>query len=349
MPTKDDPWGLLETTLLAYIRDSSPLESLKGDFDKQVPSSARASITALLSHSSLSYRDGVLIQLAYKIVDRTIDATLRPTGARTTAKKLGKLFAEKHIKGVNDAYENIGKNTKNLVRGTLAEWDALLPWMNQGTPKQLSACFAYCCCNVASTARPIQPMPELNISRLSFARVMSLYEGLLALPSGGVHEQMIVASLLDALVAAHAQGGFYVETKRVWASDKSSQAAGDIQIKTANRVLEAYEITAAGWEAKLHTIGKKLREHDLSRMHVVAPLAGDYEGVLSALLPLQDDVSVVDLRGFVSVSLSALTRQERAHALRRLYELLDRVQGDVPRVNAYVDALSRAELTVPTE
>lgn len=344
--TSEEAWALLQTTLAGYIKDCSSLECLRASFERLVPEEQRELIEAVLAYPRLSYRDGLLLQLAYKLCDSSIDATMRQPGARGTAQGLGSLFADSHIQGVNDAYENIGKNTANLVRGAYPTWDELLPWLNAGSVRQLDVAFRYACCMVASTARPVSPMPELNLGKLTFAAVMSLYERLLAMSSGGAHEQFIVASLLDALVNAYAPNEFYVETKPVSVADRSSQAAGDVQVKMGSRVIEAYEVTAAGWEGKLQGVGQKLRAHDLARMHIVAPLSEPYGSLVRKLLELQEDVSVIDLRGFASVIVSGLTHQYRAYALTRMYELLDRIQGDIDRVNTYVAALDAEGLVV---
>ncbi len=80
-----------------------------------------------------------------------------------------------------------------------------------------------------------------------------------------------------------------------------------------------------------------------------APLAaGSYAGITHDLLGLADDVSVIDLHGFIGTVLSALTRSFRETALRRLYEFLDRYQEDIDRVNAYVELLNRRGLVQVT-
>lgn len=342
-----EAWALLEATLSDYFDDCSSLEQLQTALEEVIPAQQRERIAELLATDDLSYRDGLLLQLAYKLTDTGVDATAPQRGGRTMAQKLGKLLAEGHVRHVHDAFENIGKGVKSLRRGVYPTWDDLLLWLNEATPEQLEAIFRCGCCHVASTARPVLPMPKLDTGKLTFAAVMSLYERLLETGSEGVHEQFIVASLLDALVNFYEPAKYRVETKPVFAADRSSQVAGDVQIKMDSRVMEAYEVTAAGWETKLHGVRQKLREHDLTRMHVVAPLSEPYAGVVRKLIHLDEDVSVIDLRGFASVIVSGLTREYRARALVRMYELLDRVQRDIGTVNAYVEALFAEDLILP--
>jgi hypothetical protein len=61
-----------------------------------------------------------------------------------------------------------------------------------------------------------------------------------------------------------------------------------------------------------------------------------------------EDVSVLELHSFVAVLVSVLLRQNRAIALKRLYEYLDRYLGNTGVVNAYVDSLSHARLVSST-
>jgi hypothetical protein len=62
-------------------------------------------------------------------------------------------------------------------------------------------------------------------------------------------------------------------------------------------------------------------------------------GPQEALRALREDISVLGLESFVAVLTSVLTKQYRAAALIRLYELLDRLQPDVERTNRFVQLL----------
>lgn len=311
-----------------------------------IPDAQRSNLDTVLSTQRLSYRDAVLIQLAYALCTPGLDTTRRHTGVRSVAANLPGLLASAHIPSVRDAFQNIGKNFRELVRGNFSAFDAFLTWARGATTDQFAACFEYACAVVTAGARPVLAMPELAVSRLTFAAVMGLYEQLFAAPSQGAHEQYIVASLLDALVRQSVLPGYRVETRRLNASDRSSRAAGDVQIMVGSRTIEAYEVTTMDWRTKLIGVGDKLREHDLTRVHVVAPLATrDYTGITRDLLALTEDISVIELRGFTATIVSTLTRTYRALALQRLHELLERYQDDATRVNAYVALLDRNRLT----
>jgi hypothetical protein len=93
-----------------------------------LPADVISNSQAILSRANgLSYRDGLLIQLAWGLVGEVgFDHTRRGEGGRSVAKSLGRANAERHIPKVNDAFENIGKNTPELARGNVAEFDRLL-------------------------------------------------------------------------------------------------------------------------------------------------------------------------------------------------------------------------------
>ncbi|MGV3723037.1 MAG: hypothetical protein ACO1SX_19225, partial [Actinomycetota bacterium] len=355
-PELSEDWMRLSPGVLKLIHDSfsqhTPSESAVEDarvrLASVVPAEQCANLETVLTTNQLSYRDGILIQLAYAVESPGIDTTHRQEGARGIAKALGSLLASLHIRAVSDAYQNIAKNTPLLTRGNFLPFDSFLTWAKSASPEQVQACFDYAWRAVARTARPVRSMPQLDTGRLTFAAVQMVLVTLLNTPSGGAHEQYIVASLLDALIQQHDLSGRYrVETKRINASDSSSRAAGDVQVLADNRVIEAYEVTANDWRTKTQGASQKIREHDLSRIHIVAGIgATDYRGIVQELAALPDDISVLDVTAFCAAIVSTLTRNYRGAAFRRLHEYLDRYGGDVTRVNAFVALLEAQNLTV---
>lgn len=281
-----------------------------------------------------------MIQFAYGQVTPGSDLTRRAASARSVAQQLGTFLAERHIRHVKDAYQNIAKNTDVLTRGNVPEFDRLLHWATKADPASREIALRYACAGVAATARPVRPMPTVNRSALTFGRMVTLLGGLLDTPSGGAFEQFTVAALLTTLVGDNAVGSHRVETKNLNASDRSSYAAGDVQIVTGRRVVEAFEVTANAWKTKLTDATKTIRDNDLSRLHIVAHRPdGDRAEVAARLAELGEDVSVLDVRQVVELLVAVLTRSQRADALARLYEYLDRYQSDTDRVNLYVEQL----------
>ncbi len=297
----------------------------------------------------LSYRDALVVQLAFWLANgATTDITLRQDGGRGVSKALGAYLASKHIRAVSDAFQNIGKNTDNLARGNLKDFDAVLQWgaASSRTWAEMEAAFRYTCARIASNARPVLAMPILDRGTLTFGRVCAVLSHLYATPSAGAFEQFAVAALLHALVEQQGETQYRVETKNLNASDKSSRAAGDIQVLIGNRVVEALEVTANDWREKLAGAAKTIKDNDLSRLTIVAGgvhAAGD--AMFGELSALGFDLSVLEVKSFSFSMVSALTRQGRSSAFQRLYELLDRYQPNVEIVNLFVTSLVDSGLT----
>jgi hypothetical protein len=296
-----------------------------------------------------SYRDGVLIQLAFGLEHgHGFDHTLRPEGARTAAGRVGGGFAERHIPGVKDAYQNIGKNSVNLARGNEPAFDALLAWMNSSKIAQREALFRYLAARVARSARAVLAMPNLRISSLTFAAVARFLDELVQIPSGGAFKQFAVAALLDALLyefgLGGGVGGLRVVTKNINASDASAGTAADVQIMRANKVEEAFEVSANNWRSKVAQAVAAARNADLSRAHIIAAADGD-DTNMGELDGAAADVTVTDVRSFLRIMTAALRKPAREHALRRFYELVDRNQPNHELTNEFVRLLSRLQLT----
>lgn len=341
------PWELVRATVERHLSNPNLLRPARDAFEASVPKAQRANVEALLATTDLSYRDGLLIQLAYGLAAEVQDLTVRHSGGRSVAGKLGRFLEAAHVPAVKDAYQNIGKNTPTLIRGNVPAFDDFLRWASEPSShrEQLKAAFEYACARVAATARPVAPMPELDLGTLSFAAVSRLLGDLFSAGSGGAHEQFAVAALLHALIEQTTSSGYRVETKSLHASDRSSRVAGDVQILAGQLIIEAFEVTANLWSEKLPAAGKVIRDHDLSRLHIVAraPQA-DRRLILDELAKHPEDISVLDIEAFTSSLIASLRRRDRAIALQRFYELLDRHQPDVEKVNAYVAALARHRL-----
>ena len=328
-----------------FLADPASGELAAAEARAALPEEPVADLDAVLAHRYLSYRDGIMIQLAYGLEVPEADLTQRQEGARGFAADLGTFLAQRHISGVKDAYQNIGKNNVSLTRGNVPRFDSFLRWATGATQAEREAALRLACASVAATARPVLPMPELNRSALTFARIVALLSGLLDTPSGGAFEQFAVAALLHTLIDNHGEGRVRVETKNLNASDRSAFVAGDVQVASGSRVLEAFEVTANDWRTKLAGASKTIRDNDLSRLHIVAARPeGERAAVGAALRELAEDVSVLDARQVVEVLAAVLTRPQRADALTRLYEYLDRYQPDTGRVNLLVERLRQAGL-----
>lgn len=320
--------------------------------EQHLPEAIRDQLGAVLASyqgAGRSYRIALVGQLAYGIEsEEPLDLTKRPPGARGATGvggRVGTFLADRHIVAVADAYQNIAKNTENMVRGNFPEFDAVLVWASASgrTKTELLAAFHFACWHIARTARPVLPLPEIDPGKLQFVNVMTLFDVMLRIPSGGAYPQFITAALLEAR-EDQLGNKRHVETKNINASDQSSRSAADVQVKTGSRVDEAFEVTANDWSEKIDGAGQKIREYDLSRLHIVAGVA-DYAAMLRELATRPDDISVLELRGYFATLVAELRKIGRAAALKRLYELLDRNQQDPELVNGYVRLVREHGLT----
>ena len=308
-----------------------------GPNDVGASDAVRAIVEPVFAIRSASYRDALLIQLAYRLAEGEHDATRRHEGGRGVAGWLGSFLHDLHISAVKDAFQNVGKNSATLTRGNEPDFDAALAWSVDAQDNEVRSAFNLVAATIAASARPVLPMPPLARSRLTFAAVSQLLDDLCGLPSGGAYEQFTVAALLHGMVAMSGVPGLRVQTKSVNASDASSRVAGDVQVLTGQVILEAIEVTANNWTTKLPGAEAAVREHDLSRIQVVADTGGaDRRERLGVLAGLTEDASALDLTAFRDVVVAFLRKEFRAAVLLRLYELIDRKQSDVSLVNQYV-------------
>lgn len=297
--------------------------------------------------ASVSYRDGLLLQLAWGLEEAGFNHTLKGDGARSSAGILGSALADRHIRSVKDAYQNIGKNSTILARGNVAAFDDLLRWMNDAGETAREALLSLLAATVARTARPVLPMPPLARAELTFVKVAEFLDALLAAPSGGAHEQFAVAAFLEALIdefGLGGVGGLGVRTKNINAADASSGTVADIQVVRGDRVEEAFEVSASDWRGKVAQAIATARAAGLPRVHILA-YVDTLEGLAEALGTTTTDVTVIDVRVFLR-SLGAVMRNPaREVALRHLYDHIERKQPDIERVNAYVRLLGSHALT----
>lgn len=307
---------------------------------KSVPGEIEVALRRVVARPD-SYRDALLVLLAYPVIaGEPVDITTRPRGARAAGDAVGGLLPGLHIRGVRGAFQNIGKNNPDLVRGNNEDFDLILQWASsEAALDELSAAYSTVVAEVADTARRVEPRPELRMSRLTFPNVMSLLGEMLRTPSQGAHEQYVAAALLEAALAQEGSVSRRVETKEISASDRSAKTAGDIEVFERGRLQEGIEVTANRWQEKLEQARQSIEGHGLPRSHIFASI--DEENPYEALAELAKgaDVSIIDVRAVVSLLTALLDRGGREHALLRIYELLDRYVADPNLVNAYVRLL----------
>lgn len=318
------------------------------------PAEAKPYLDDLLSRVD-TYRDAALIVLAYAIDAGTgADAATPPAGRRTVAQGLAGLLDDLNIRARRDAFQTLAKGSSTLLGRDRESWNRLIEWsQGQLAVEPLDQAMRYMASRIASTARNLPQMPPLDVSRLTFRRVVRIVEELLATASGGAHEQFVFAALLHALAEEH--GGRRVETKTLSAADASAGTAADVQVLDGGKVVEAYEVTANSWSTKIAQAVAVLRDHDLARAHIVAPgpaPPGEQvkTAVLAASLPAglvasTIDLSVLDVRAECRSLVHRLGRPGRRAGLNKLWEHLAMRQSNDELVANYVSLLSEVGVT----
>lgn len=299
--------------------------------------------------ASLSYRDVLLIQLAWGLENDGFDHTRPPVGARPASRRLTSLLHARHIAARKEVYQTLAKGNRSgtLLAGNVPSYDALLLWLNEAGSEEREALFELLTMRMALDARPVQAMPTLARANLTFVAVARFLNDLLGSGSGGVFEQFAVAAVLSALIdefGLGGQGSLRVETKNINASDASAGTAADVQIMRGGRVEEAFEVSASDWKPKVTQAVTAARNAELPRAHVLA-YGGDLEVLEELLGESTTDVTVIDVRDLLRVIVAILKKPAREDALRKLYDLIDQKQTDVELVNRYVDLLRSHALT----
>jgi hypothetical protein len=329
--------SLARETLLRYIESEESQAKAEEVAAARLPPRISQSVDALASlRRSLAYRDGVLTALAHPLVQgEPVDVTQRPPSGRPASDIIGRdLLPQLHIKGVRSAYQNIGKNQANLVRGNNADWDALLTWAaDDATLDQIRAAYERVASAIAATARTVLPKPRFRLTHLTFAKVMALLDQMLNEPSGGAHEQYITAAFLGAVVEQESTG-LRAQTKALNASDASSRSAGDVEILHRNKLQEAVEVSASHFETKFGQAVDAMGQYGLPRIHIVAPglESGGYDDLAEEL---DGDISILDPLALSATLVALLDRSGRESALTELYVLLDR-HASAELTNAFV-------------
>jgi hypothetical protein len=181
----------------------------------------------------------------------------------------------------------------------------------------------------------IEPWPEVVSSRFSFVAFRKIRDELLGQGSGGAFEQYLVAGLLSEEVVQSGTG-LRVTTKSVNANDRSTGAAGDIQIRQGQALVRAIEVSGAEWRSKLHQLPDLAKSGVTEVTIAAAGVAGVVTGreLEAEVGPLGDrlgiDPSVVDLYSFMDVLASRITPHGRAEALRFVHSQLVRFHRRQP-------------------
>lgn len=334
----------VKAPLDAFLADPGHAEAEAVRHAASLPPDVVEKASFIVAHRELSYRDGLLIQTATGLVGMLAEEghTVAGRGGRGVASAIGRMVAERHIAAVKDAYQNIGKGSNVLARGVQPTFDDTLRWLDEAAEADREALLGFVLARVSLTARNVLEMPALDRANLTFHRCAKFLEELLATPSGGAYQQFGVASFLYAMLDELGQIGpaaLRVETKNLTASDRSSKVAGDVQVLRANRVEEAFEVTANDWRSKIGQAVEAAKAEDLQRAHILANVPPGYLDDAAELADADVDLTVIDVGTYLRTLLAVMRKPARAAALVRFYELLDRLQPDIERTNVFVRLL----------
>lgn len=288
-----------------------------------------------LCDTGRGYRDAVLTLLAFPTGNATIyDVTDRFNGDRPTSDWLGSFLRSHDIVAVKSALQNSSfRHSFVHDRIDSPELRRILTWASDvdRSPEDVRLVFERIARRTAETARIISPLPQLDATRFTFQQTLSVIDRLLSVPSGGAYEQYIFAALKAAEVETSTEG-LRVETKSVSAAD-AGRTAADVQVVRGQaEVVEAYEIAASPWTDKIVQAAEVVRQHGLSRVHIVAHAAGTTADQVTAAIavaglpsttdPRLLDVSVLDLRSEIRSLVARLSKSGRRLCVERLWQIL---------------------------
>lgn len=340
-------WSELEEMLRGLVARTVEPET-------EAPSEAERWLDDLVSKVD-TYRDAALIVLAYAVDEGTTEyVDVPPDGRRGVAQRLAALLDELNIRARRDAFQTLAKGASTLLGRQRESWNQLLMWaQRQESIEPVAQAMRYMATSIAATARDLPAMPLLDVSRLTFRRVVQVTDALLSQPSGGAHEQFVFAALLHA--QAEEYGNRRVETKTLTAADASAGTAADVQVWEGGHLIEAYELTANPWASKIPQTLAVLRDYDLRRVHIVAPGASPSAQEIKAavaatslpagLIAGNVDLSVLDVKQECRSLVHRLNRPHRRSALNKLWEHLAMRQPNDALVSGYVILLTDAGIT----
>jgi hypothetical protein len=160
-------WEKLRVALTSALDDPTVAGELRLSAKRSLQKARRNQIDEIFDLRP-SYREALAIQIAYRIADETVDLRHRQGGGRGVAQKFAVLLAASHIAATKDAFQNIGKNNTNLVRGNAAAFDDLLTWGSRADRSEIQPIFDYVITGLALLSRPVLEMPDLDHGKLTF-------------------------------------------------------------------------------------------------------------------------------------------------------------------------------------
>jgi hypothetical protein len=345
---------LMQESLIACIEGDPPAWVRDA---RDPPAVTEAWVEDLLSKTD-TYRAGALTIFCYGVASGDL-MDMRPfsDGVRGTGEFTKHLLPHLSIPATRgNPFETIAKGAPSYIGRARGSWNDLLIWASTDAAfEDVQAIAAQFVRRLAALRRAVPPMPELDTERLTWTAVVAVLETLLAEGSGGAYEQLIIAALIEALHSDEVeQRQVYVTTKPVTASDESTKAAGDVQVREpSGAVREAVEVADTDWSGKVGQAVASMKRDDLRRFLIVARAAGfptraEVEAAIAAAKESteQRDVAVLDLRSEVRSMVARLDRVSRRRMLQTLYRYLLDYQPRDDRVSRFVEGLNETRVVV---
>lgn len=298
-------------------------------------------------HQGGSVRLACAFLAAYALADPDWDFASVPTGIRGQYgdKRLANELTFRHVtfhKSITAFGENLGWKgaVKQFDLSTDPRFSPFVAALQRLATAQRVGLVNHIAWRLHASRVVPQALPPLPGAYLTYARSLSLCEQLLAIPSEGHIQQLLVAAFLET---HRKRFGHSITTHHPHASDKFDGAKGDIEEYRDYTLIAAYEVTVRDdWKNRLADFGKKAAEGGLPKYVILAagvhsdPELHPASRLVTFVDHLPFDLAVVDLAEFFAVFCAELYRDELGQAFNRTYQLLAE-----PRLSGREDLLEK--------
>ncbi len=167
----------------------------------------------------------------------------------------------------------------------------------------------------------------MRLQRISLVQFEQILKELLATPSGG-RIPMLLANAIFSMLKEHYSLDWNIEVQDINVADRASGAAGDITIRSGERIVLAVEVTERPIERSRveSTFRNKIAPQSIPDYLFLVHLPkveNDAKLLAIEYFAQGHDVNFFDLRGFILASLAAAGAPGRAVFKEKLLALLD--------------------------
>lgn len=296
------------------------------------PRELRVAVDEQLGRAA-SVRVASLFFAFYSTVDASWDCDHVPVGSRGKYgdKRLSEQLTQRNVTlhGATVAFgENLGwkGNVSNVRLSSDPKFQVFAAALKAAASSERFAICQYMASKFADSRRVFRPLPPVGDDVLTFARAKKLLFELLALPTEGHVQQLLVAALL---YVHRRRYGMIIRTHHPHASDTSDDTAGDIEEFHEGTLLRAYEVTVRpDWKNRLSSFSRKMDKHGLRKYIIIASGVNKDEelaipaSLIAFLEPVGRDVAVVDIMDFATVFAAELTATELLEAVNLAFDFL---------------------------